>query len=208
MFSVQKCVDQSCTHCKPPRLPPDVFQSLHPIPDPVPQGDRYKDFTTLYGTETSEQHRPSITSSLAKSHGMPFPPSAQYAKNVKTVLQCDECSKWRLIYSKSALKVSQKSELESILLDISYVCGNTFSDIETDEDSVLNLVYVRANITCTCPIEIPYFSAGYEPICYYCGSENGLESEQSDCYPLCTACRSSGKKPTTKRTRQLFKSKT
>lgn len=25
MFSVQKCIDPNCTHCKPPRLLPDVF---------------------------------------------------------------------------------------------------------------------------------------------------------------------------------------
>lgn len=108
MFSVKKCATSSCTLCKPPRLPPDVFQSLHQIPDPVPQGDRYQDFATLYGTNTSKQHRPSLTKDdSSKSHGMPFSPTAQYAKNVKTVVQCEECSKRRLIYSKSSLKKTQ-----------------------------------------------------------------------------------------------------
>ena len=83
--------------------------------------------------------------------------------------------------------LGQKSELENILENISYVCGSTFSEIERDEESVLNEVYVKANVMCNCPIEIPYFSAWYEPICYFCGSENGLE-DQCDCYPFCIAC--------------------
>ena len=59
MFSVMKWSDISCLVCKPPRLPVDVFQPLHHILDPVPNGDDYKDFAALYGTETSEQHKPS-----------------------------------------------------------------------------------------------------------------------------------------------------
>ncbi|PKC00831.1 hypothetical protein RhiirA5_427645 [Rhizophagus irregularis] len=30
-------------------------------------------------------------------------PSAQYCKNVGTLIQCGECDKWRVIYSKSKL---------------------------------------------------------------------------------------------------------
>ena len=91
VFSVMKCADISCLVCKAPRLPEDVFQSLHHVPDPVPNGDHYKDFAALYGTETSEQHKPSSKdNSGTKSHGMQFAPNAQYAKNVGTVIQCSE----------------------------------------------------------------------------------------------------------------------
>ena len=48
-----KCEDATCSVCKPPRLPQDVFQSLHHLPDPVPNADHYKEFSVLYGTETS-----------------------------------------------------------------------------------------------------------------------------------------------------------
>ena len=47
MFSVKKCGDSSCSIWQPPRLPFDVFQFLHHIPDPVPNGDRYKPFDSL-----------------------------------------------------------------------------------------------------------------------------------------------------------------
>ena len=100
MFSVKKCNDIDCRICKPPRLPPDVFLRYSPLQDPIPDGDKYKDFEEVYGSQTIEKHRPSLSSPGAKTHGIPFPPSAQYAKNVKVVLQCGECLKWRVLYCK------------------------------------------------------------------------------------------------------------
>ncbi len=203
MFSVMKCTDASCLVCKPPRLPEDVFQSLHHIPDPVPKGEHYQDFSAAYGTETSEQHKPSSKgNSGSKSHGMPFSPSAQYAKNVGTVVQCSECSKWRLMYAKSALKKNQKSELEDILLEVLYVCGDTLTEVEHDDDSVLNAIHLKTNLSCNSPIEIPYYSAGNTPICFFCGSEEDFK-EQTEGYPVCMTCFSGGKRPPAKRTRQF-----
>ena len=121
---MMKWADISCLVCKPPRLPEDFFfQSLRHIPDPVPNGDHYRDFAALYRTETSEKHKPSSKdNSGTKSHGMLVSPSAQYAKNVGTVIQDSECSKWRLMYSKSALKRNQKVELEKNLQEVLCVC--------------------------------------------------------------------------------------
>ncbi len=151
MFSVMKCTDISCLVCKPPRLPEDVFQFTYPVL--VPNGDCYKDFAAVYGTETSEQHKPSSKdNSGTKSHGMPFSPSAQCAKNVGTVIQCSECLKWRLMYTKSALKRNHKSELENILLEVLCVCGDSLADVECDDDSVLNVIYTKTNLSCNSPI--------------------------------------------------------
>lgn len=86
MFSIKKCGKTSCAICKHPRLPSEVFSDLHHLPDPVPSGDKYQDFSTSYGQPTSEKHHPSLAAGTSGSHGMPFPPSAQYAKNVKVVL--------------------------------------------------------------------------------------------------------------------------
>ena len=87
MFSVKKCGKASCKVCKCPRLPLEVFEGLHHMPDPVPSGEKYQDFSALYGQPTSEKYCPSLTGSKSSgAHSMPFPPSAQYAKNVKVVL--------------------------------------------------------------------------------------------------------------------------
>lgn len=107
MFSVKKCGSDSCLWCQKPRLPGEIFQTLHHLPDPTPQGEKYLDFKSLYGTDTSEIFRPSLSQSEQRGHGMPFSPSAQYAKSVGVVLQCDECQKWRVIYSKTVLSAEQ-----------------------------------------------------------------------------------------------------
>ena len=94
---------------------------------------------------------------------MPLPPSAQYARNVKVVLQCGECLKWRVLYRKYSLK-RDREELEQLVEDLDYTCGSIFADIEADEDSVLNSVFVKANLTCNSRIEIPYYTAGNHPL--------------------------------------------
>ena len=197
MFSVKKCTDTNCSVCNPPRLPTDVFSTIHHLPDPIPNGDKYKDFEEVYGTQTSENHRPSLSSPGAKTHGMPFSPSAQYAKNVKVVLQCGECFKWRVLYSKYSLKKDQREELEQLIEDLDYTCGSIFADIEAEEDSVLNSVYVKANLTCNSTIEIPYYTAGNAPMCYHCGSEDKLQ-EKEKVFPICLSCLNVGKKTRSK----------
>ena len=96
-----------CTICKSPRLPTEVFNEIHHLPDPEPSGpDHYKFFDDVYGQPTSEKHRPSLIQKNQTKHGIPFSPSAQCAKNVGIVVQCQECDKWRCLYSKR--KISQK----------------------------------------------------------------------------------------------------
>ncbi len=49
------------------------------------------------------------------------------------------------MYTKSALKRNQKSDLEKILLEVLYVCGDSFADVECDDDFILNIIHTRAN---------------------------------------------------------------
>ena len=91
------------------------------------------------------------------------------------------------MYAKRALKRHQKEELEKLLEDLEYTCGSVFEDIETDDDSVLRLVFAKANLTCNSPTEIPYYGTGNDPICYHCGTENSLRDDSTN-YPVCEAC--------------------
>lgn len=62
-FQLKKCKDACCSYCtiNPPRLPHDVFEQLSFLPDPVLGCDgRFKPFTEVYGTETSDSDRPSL----------------------------------------------------------------------------------------------------------------------------------------------------
>ena len=176
MFSIKKCGDPSCV-CKPPRLPRVEFDSLHHLPDPVPDGDRYKTFECLYGSKTTEEHRPSLGESKGKGAGMPFTPTAQYANNVTLVLQCHECEKWRLIYSNNRLSPQERSELSLILESVQYSCGSALQDIiEHNDGSVLQKVFTRTNLTCLSSIEIPYYSTNaHETLCFHCGSKETIK---------------------------------
>ena len=52
---MKKCGESNCKICKPVRLPRDVFDKLHHLPDPTADGEHYKPFDDLYGTETSQR---------------------------------------------------------------------------------------------------------------------------------------------------------
>ena len=90
---------------------------MHHLPDLIPKlyCGSYKTFEELYGTETTEEFRPSIKKLTKESQGMGFSPSAQHAKNVGTVIQCGECDKWRVLYSKSKLNDEESAKLSRFL---------------------------------------------------------------------------------------------
>ena len=81
----------------------------------IPKGEKYKEFETLYGSQTDESYCPSLAEAECKSHVMPFPPSAQYAKSTGLVIQCDECGKWRLLYRRKKIAKAQRDELQEIV---------------------------------------------------------------------------------------------
>ncbi len=91
-FVVKKCGSTVCTTCNPPRLPPEVFSTLHSLPDPVPGEDgHYKPFGDVFGTKTNESHRPSLQKKAQRRKTLPFTASVQHVKNIDLMLQCDEC---------------------------------------------------------------------------------------------------------------------
>ena len=123
-FSILKCGSTDCSMCKPPRLPREMFDTLHHIPDPIREGDVYKPFSEVYGTETTEKDRPTLPSSAKKrGHGMPFNPSGQFARNVAKTLQCAECNRPRVTYAARKFRIQDQLKLESVLNHIIYTCG-------------------------------------------------------------------------------------
>ena len=99
------------------------------------------------------------------------------------MLQCEECDLWRLlhVYSKKRkLSAQDKTEIQSVIDDISYTCGATLQELDLPDK--FSCVYVREH-NCFDPIEKLYYSAGFEPICIYCAAE-----DVEDCNPKCSAC--------------------
>ena len=84
------------TLCFAPRLPSDVFDTLHHLPDPEPDvvnKGHNKLFHESFGTETSEKPR-----TENHCHKIPLNPLKQHAKNTRIVFKCKYCNKPRLVY--------------------------------------------------------------------------------------------------------------
>ncbi|CAG8697998.1 5880_t:CDS:2, partial [Scutellospora calospora] len=106
---VKKCFDTSCLYCKPIRLPQHEFGNLSFLSDPIPSKDNtdyYASFQHVYGTKTTEEHRPTNKSltddeqndyqqaleSYSYSCGAPIFPDDHYLKEVIFVrlqINCD-----------------------------------------------------------------------------------------------------------------------
>jgi hypothetical protein len=137
-----------------------------------------------------------------KGHGCPFHPSAQTAKNVGVVIQCEECSKWRCLHSKRKLHTKARRELEVLLETTLYSCGANLSTMDMGDGDPLGDVYARINLTCNTLIELTYYSAGYENICIQCGSTEELHL-LDEYYPQCADC--NGQKKVQKRGKRFVK---
>ena len=154
-------------------MPVETFNNLHPLPDPVPGTDEhYSTFEKIYGTQTTEQHRPSLEARKGRQKSLPFSASVQHVKNVGIMVQCEECQMWRLLYSKKKLQASERQALQQALDDVTYTCGAQLQDLELPGS--LAGVYAR-DIRCHDPTEKLYYSVRtYPPICVYCASEESL----------------------------------
>ena len=108
--------------------PKEVFDSLHVLPDPVPSEDgHYKTLEELLGTETDGSHRPSLQKTSKRKKTLPFLASVQH---VDLILQCDECSMWRLLYSRFKLTRKARADLQVAIDDISFTCGAPLQDLQ------------------------------------------------------------------------------
>ena len=196
-FSIRKCGEASCMICRPVRMPMDIFRNIHHLPDPIPgEEGHYAPFEDVYGTPTTEKHRPSLHVRKGRQKTLPFTASVQHVKNVDIMVQCEECQMWRLLYSKHKLKAHERTALQHALEDVTYTCGANIQDLELGDRFVD--VFAR-QIRCHDPVEKLYYSVGkYQPVCIHCSSEDNLE-EKADCYPQCPDCIALQREPIKKR---------
>ena len=81
--------------------PVKFFDRISFLPDPMPQNDgHYKEFKDIFGTETTEDHMPSLQKRLYREKSVPFPVTLQHARNTNMGVQCEACGVWRIVYSK------------------------------------------------------------------------------------------------------------
>lgn len=105
-FCVKTCGKSDCKICKKPRLPVNVFKEMVIT----------NTFADVYGTNTSEEHRPSLQKEPAKHKTLAFSASVQHARSRNIMIQCEECQMWCLLYPKVKLTTVER-QLDTALSD-------------------------------------------------------------------------------------------
>ena len=210
VFGVKKCGQDGCKICKAPRLRKEVFDELKHIPDPMPTDDQqhYQPFASVYGTFTTEKHRPSLKTDSKGGHGIPFSPSAQTARGI---VMCCECLRPRVLYAQHKLNYAELRAVSRTLDELLYTCGSTLQGVTVDRQkdgpvettALFERVFARATLTCEDPVEVPYSSCEMFPlVCVHCACEHDHMEEGR--YPICELCKQEGKTAILKRKRKLF----
>ena len=161
-FQIKKCGSDICGICQLVKLPNEIFESLHVLPDPVSSEDGH--YKTLEESQTDEIHRPSLQKTSKRKKTLPFSASIWYVKNVNLMLQCEECSMWRLLYSRCKLTRKERTDLQMAIDGISFTRGAPLQDLELP--GRLSEVYTR-ELSCGEPTEKLYYTAKYSPICVH-----------------------------------------
>ena len=197
-FSVKKCAKNDCTSCFAPRLPSDVFDTLHHLPDPEPDianKGHYKLFHESFGTETGEKYLLSPCTEN-RSHKIPFNPLKQHANNTRIVLKCKYCNKPRLDYSRNKVTSNITTKVIKETSDLYYICGTGIDELSNKEQ--YKVLHVRQNLRCQDLVEVIYFSMNYEKVCVQCGTTRKLRTQPNE-QPMCNTSRRSKKKPVMRR---------
>ena len=91
----------------------------------IGEEDHYISFDEAFQNETTERQ----TTSLKQQPRRKSLPFTQHAKNIALMLQCEECD----LCSKQKLSAQDKTEIQSVIDDISYTCGTTLQELDLPE---------------------------------------------------------------------------
>ena len=136
IFDILKCGKPEITICKAPRLPSETFNTLKHIPHPMPMEDNhYYPFSQAFNMDTTEEYRPTYKTpkQRQKKSKLHFNATVQHVKNANLMVQCSECSLWRLVFSRYKLSLTERTNFEFILKDHDYSCGAALHDLDLPE---------------------------------------------------------------------------
>ena len=107
------------------------------------------------------------------------------------------------------LKPNEQKSAKRMISKVSYVCGSIlFEYLGTRNDrdeKYLKNIFVRANISCSSKIELPYFTVDFYPkVCIYCGVTGTSRTlgNSVEHYPKCLKC--AGKPDVVRRKRKAL----
>jgi len=212
-FQIRKCSEPEC--CGVIRTAQDKLKWLpDPTIDRSGDGTHFLPFESVYGLDTNENDRPSLkeVQSLKRSAQPKIVKTVRNdlqdmwdgnaaligdssiftAQNAHALIDCIDCRKPRVIYSKTKLTDRQKMQLALLMSQYDYTCG---SPATPPTHTLHGKVLTRLTLTCESTIEIPYYSAeiGRKDVCCYCASEgatvdDNLKKQFKTVLPLCASC--------------------
>ena len=144
---------------------------------PVPGEDKYKTFADVWGSKTSEQHRPSLkkqqegrSRTTADSEYCAVPVKSE---TVRDFVLCSNCERPRCLFSAKKLTMEQVQQVEAAKEDVDFVCGG---NLFPEEHPLHRIVGLRTDISCNSHVSPLFYSCkrGFPPACYACGDKNPL----------------------------------
>lgn len=103
-------------------------------------------------------------------------PSLCTVQNARSIVECIECRKPRVVYSKYRLTERQQYSIVCDLSELEYTCG---SPILPPSNPLYKPVMARSTITCESPVELSYYRSGlgHADLCSYCCGEGEVNQE-------------------------------
>ena len=117
------------------------------------------------------------------------------------------------LYSQYKLKNRQPEYAKRMVKKLDYACGASLSEYmgtgRDKDEQLLEVIFVRENLSCSSTVEVPYYSVDYFPaVCIYCGVTGTKRTlnESVEKYPKCNSW---GDKPdiTSKAEEEIFSAK-
>ena len=222
IFQIRKCNDRSC--CTATRVSENSLKWL-PDPMLDASGEHFLPFQEALNRNTNESDRPTLkTNSNAKDgkksskssatkksatrnlqtallseeqcQSLQGDPAVYTAQNAHTVVNCIECQKPRVVYSKSKLTERQAMQCTLMMSEYDYCCG---SPICPPKHPLMGKVFTRLTITCKSSIEHSYYGSdlGRKDVCCICGGANAIVDQElkkkfKTVLPMCSECNTAG----------------
>jgi hypothetical protein len=125
-------------------------------------------------------------------------------QNARSITECIECRKPRVVYSYRKLTERLQYSLAVGISEWEYSCG---SPLLPPSNPLYTSVMCRSSLTCETPVEIAYYRSGLgvPNICCYCCGESDDTNARELCkkfktvLPICNDCINSGKNVITQR---------
>ena len=199
LFCIKKCGEAECNICAPVRLPVSVFQQIHLFQTLFLILAK----NTIFHLQNCMEHKQLNNivhhyrrSQLVVHMEYPSTPQANMLLIHAKLSDALKCGKQRVIYAARKLKYEEMERLKRVIDGVQYSCGSVLKDIDCSsrDQELTGKVYIRANLTCSDKVEVPFYLCGvHDPICIHCGVEDDLISRKlaKPVYPTCSTCFSS-----------------